>query len=370
VFYLQSLLFQQFKNYASANILLCPQVNCFVGKNGAGKTNILDAIYYLAFTKSFFSGSDQQHINQNGASYFFIEGEITRNSLIEKVRIAVQKGAKKTVHVNHNEHKKLIDHIGLYPLVMIAPNDILLILEGSEERRKFIDGFISQCDKVYLSYLLSYNRVLEQRNKQLKVFWEQRQVDTTLLQTYNEQLIQYGTYLYLKRQEFLKAFIPVFLEFYQTLSANNEQVNIVYQSDLHQTSLAELLAQSEQADLHAQRTTKGIHKDELLFTIHNQALKKLGSQGQQKSFIIALKLAQYEYLKQKTFTKPILLLDDIFEKLDENRLSTLLKMIAHGNFGQLFITDTHYHRLKDVFDPMTQVPIKYFRVENGSINEI
>jgi DNA replication and repair protein RecF len=366
---LQSLQFEHFKNYTKAALSFGPEVNCFVGKNGAGKTNILDAIYYLSFTKSFFTGSDQQHINQQGASFFYIEGEMARNTLKEKVRIAVQKGSKKTVRVNHNDHKKLIDHIGLYPLVMIAPNDILLILEGSEERRKFLDGFISQCDKTYLASLLSYNRVLEQRNKQLKLFAEQRQVDATLLQTYNEQLIQYGTLIHLKRTEFMAQFIPVFHSFYGTISGNAESVHIDYQSDLLTDSLQDLFNRYEQADLHAQRTTRGIHKDELLFTLNGQPLKKFGSQGQQKSFIISLKLAQYEYLKQQTLTKPILLLDDIFEKLDASRLSTLLSMIAHGDFGQLFITDTHLQRLQDVFETMN-VAVKYFMVENGNIGEI
>jgi DNA replication and repair protein RecF len=370
MFLLQSLHFEHFKNYANESLTLCPQVNCFVGKNGAGKTNLLDAIYYLSFTKSFFSGSDQQHINQNGASYFFIEGMIQRNSLSEKVRIAVLKGAKKTVHVNHNEHPKLIDHIGLYPLVMIAPNDILLILEGSEERRKFLDGFIAQCDKVYLKQLLAYNRILDQRNRQLKIFAEQRQVDIQLLQTYNEQLIQYGTFLFLKRKEFMGKFIPVFRQLYQTISGGSEQVDVGYESDLLENTFNHLLTQYEQSDLFAQRTTKGIHKDELAFTLNGQPLKKFGSQGQQKSFIISLKLAQYAYLKQQTDTKPILLLDDIFEKLDEHRLQTLLGMIAHGDFGQIFITDTHLQRLRDVFETMPQVPVKYFTVENGSINEI
>ncbi len=369
MFLLQSLLFEQFKNYNRGQVLLCKQVNCFVGKNGAGKTNLLDAIYYLSFTKSFFGSNDQQHI-QHEKDYFFIEAEIDRNMLTENVRIAVQRGAKKVVKVNNNEHKKISDHIGLYPLVMIAPNDILLILEGSEERRKFIDGFISQCDKVYLNSLLAYNRVLEQRNKQLKIFAEQRFIDATLLQTYNEQLIQYGTLIYLKRKEFMEQFIPVFQSFYKIISGNNELVNIIYQSDLHDKMLADLLHQQQHNDLAAQRTTKGIHKDELAFMIDDQFLKRFGSQGQQKSFIIALKLAQYNYLKQQTATKPVLLLDDIFEKLDEQRLSTLLNMIAQGDFGQIFITDTHLQRLKDVFTPMPQVAVKYFAVDNGSINEI
>lgn len=367
---IQSLRFEHFKNYSQGAISLCNQVNCFVGKNGAGKTNVLDAVYYLSFTKSFFNGADQQHIQQNSADYFFIEGAFKRNELEESVRIAVQRGAKKSVRVNNNEHKKLSDHIGLYPLVMIAPNDIMLIHEGSEERRKFMDGFIAQFDKLYLSDLLSYNRVLEQRNKQLKLFAEQQYMDSTLLQTYNEQLIRYGTSIYLKRAAFMEQFIPVFRSFYATISNGNETVNLEYETDVHTQSLDELFHETERTDLAAQRTTKGIHKDELVFTLNHQPLKKFGSQGQQKSFIISLKLAQYEYLKQKTMTKPLLLLDDIFEKLDEHRLNTLLSMIAHGDFGQLFITDTHLQRLQEVFERMPQVLVKYFVVDNGSINEI
>ncbi|MES2559241.1 MAG: DNA replication and repair protein RecF [Bacteroidota bacterium] len=367
---IQSLRFAHFKNYAQGAVSLCPQVNCFTGKNGAGKTNILDAVYYLSFTKSFLNGSDQQHIQQNSTDYFFIEASFLRNELEEHVRIAVQRGAKKSVQVNNNEHKKLSDHIGLYPLVMIAPNDIMLIHESSEERRKFMDGFIAQFDKIYLADLLAYNRVLEQRNKQLKLFAEQQYMDATLLQTYNEQLIRYGTSIYLKRTAFMEQFIPVFRSFYATISNANETVDLTYETDLHTKSMNELLQATEQNDLAAQRTTKGIHKDELVFTLNNQPLKKFGSQGQQKSFIISLKLAQYDYLKQKTMTKPLLLLDDIFEKLDEHRLNTLLSMIAHGDFGQLFITDTHLQRLQEVFQQMPQVMVKYFVVDNGSINEI
>lgn len=367
---IQSLRFEHFKNYSHGALSLCHQVNCFVGKNGAGKTNVLDAVYYLSFTKSFLNGADQQHIQQNSADYFFIEGSFNRNELEESVRIVVQRGAKKSVRVNNNEHKKLSDHIGLYPLVMIAPNDIMLIHEGSEERRKFMDGFIAQFDKLYLSDLLSYNRVLEQRNKQLKLFAEQQYIDSTLLQTYNEQLIRYGTSIYLKRAAFMEQFIPVFRSFYATISNGNETVNLEYETELHTQSLDEILRATERNDLAAQRTTKGIHKDELIFTLNGQPLKKFGSQGQQKSFIISLKLAQYEYLKQQTLTKPLLLLDDIFEKLDEHRLNTLLSMIAHGDFGQLFITDTHLQRLQEVFNKMPQVSVKYFAVDNGSINEI
>ena len=233
-----------------------------------------------------------------------------------------------------------------------------------------MDGFLSQFDKEYLTDLLSYNRVLEQRNKQLKEYAQQGYIDKVLLQTYNEQLIRYGIPIYLKRNQFMESFVPVFRNFYHILSGGNEEVNVVYETDLHDHHLDALLRNSERNDFAAQRTTKGIHKDELLFTIRNYPLKKYGSQGQQKSFIIALKLAQYAYLNQQTGIKPLLLLDDIFEKLDELRLNTLLQMIAQGDFGQIWITDTHLPRLKEVFEKMPQVPVKYFNVDNGNINEI
>jgi len=371
MFFIDTIRFEHFKNYESANFSLCPQVNCFVGNNGAGKTNVLDAIYYASFTKSFFTNSDQQQINQiTGSNFFSIEALVDRNQLKENVRITYQHGLKKTVKVNNNEHKKMSDHIGLYPLVMIAPIDILLILEGSEERRKFMDGFISQFDKEYLNQLMSYNRVMEQRNRQLKIFAEQQQVDNTLLQTYNEQLIDYGTFVYIKRKHFMEQFTAVFKSVYKLISGALEEVDLIYQSTLHLQSMDELLRENQQYDLLVQRTTKGIHKDDLQFRLNHDLLKKFGSQGQQKSFIIALKLAQYNYLKNKTGTKPLLLLDDIFEKLDEQRLSALLSMIAQEDFGQLFITDTHLQRLQEVFKRIPQVMVKYFLVDNGTINEI
>jgi DNA replication and repair protein RecF len=253
---------------------------------------------------------------------------------------------------------------------MITPNDIMLIHEGSEERRKFLDGMISQMDKVYLNDLLLYNRVLDQRNRQLKRFAEMHDFDRMLLDTFNEQLIRFGQAIHEKRQKFLQAFIPVFRKFHTNISSSKDEVNLVYESALNEQPFAELIAQQEHADLAAQRTTRGIHKDDLELLIGGLPLRKFGSQGQQKSFIISLKLAQYEYLKEQTGMKPLLLLDDIFEKLDETRLQQLLTMIAEDSFGQIFITDTHVKRLREVFERMPQVQVTYFLTENGIINEI
>ncbi len=367
--YLKFLQLTQFKNYNQVRLDLSPEVNCFVGSNGAGKTNLLDAIYYLSFTKSFFNTIDQQNI-LHGHEFFSIEGDFIKGEIDEKVRIAVQRGEKKSVKVNNNEYRKFSDHIGSYPAVIITPNDTMLIHEGGEERRKFLDGMIAQMDKVYLNDLLIYNRVLENRNKQLKLFAEMHTFDITLLESLNEQLIRFGNSIYEKRKYFLESFIPVFRKYYQDISSSHETVDLIYESHLHKNDLEQLLDENENADLAAQRTTKGIHKDELEFMIGDFPLKKFGSQGQQKSFIISLKLAQYEYLKEKTGIKPLLLLDDIFEKLDELRLNKLLTMIAHDAFGQIFITDTHFDRLKNVFDEMKKVQVKYFSVQNGLISEI
>jgi DNA replication and repair protein RecF len=370
MFWISKFHIKHFKNHSNSLLSFYPEVNCLVGNNGAGKTNILDAIYHIAFTKSFLGGSDQEHIQLNQSDFYVLDAAVKKENTTESVQIIVKKGAKKIVKVNNNEHERLSDHIGLYPMLMIAPNDILLILEGSEERRKFIDGFIAQCDKQYLRDVLAYNRMLEQRNKQLALFAENHYTDYTLLQTYNQQLATYGTSIYQKRNEFIQTFVPLFQSFYQTISLSNENVNIQYQSQLHQQTFNTLLEHNERYDLAAKRTTQGVHKDELLFEIDDKPLKKIGSQGQQKSFIIALKFAQYAYLYNKTNIKPILLLDDIFEKLDEQRLNTLLKMIAKGDFGQIFITDTHYRRLKQVFEALPTVSVKYFNVSDGIINEI
>lgn len=366
--FLKTLRLQQFKNYESANIRLNEQVNCFTGRNGTGKTNLLDAIYYLAFTKSYFNPLDAQNI-QHQTDYMSVVGEFDRNGLSEKVVLHYQKG-KKSVKVNNNELKKFSEHIGTIPLVIITPNDIMLLHEGSEERRKFLDGMISQLDKSYLSELILYNRTIEQRNNYLRLAAEQQIFNPTLLETFNELLVKHGEPLFQKRQAFLETFIPVFNQFYKKIAQSPEDVHINYLSDLHKNRLADLLQKHQSADIAAQRTTKGLHKDELEFLLNNYPIKKIGSQGQQKSFIIALKLAQYIYLKQHTGIKPLLLLDDIFEKLDEHRLNMLLQMIAHDEFGQLFITDTHINRLQEVFRQMPHVSVSYFTTQNGGITNL
>ncbi len=354
-----------FKNYNLANFDFSKQVNCIFGANGAGKTNILDAIYYLSLTKSYFNSQDHQNIKHDNA-FFSIDGTFVKDRIEETVKVLVQVGKKKSIQTNNNEYQKLSEHIGQIPITIITPNDIYLINEGSEERRKFLDAFISQFDKNYLNNILVYNRILDQRNKMLKDFSENRFFDSNLIDSYNQVLCNSGKIILETRTAFLKSFIRIFKQYYKTISCSNEEVDIEYVTNIDRgIAFIENFIQSEQEDLRAMRTSKGIHKDDLIFTIDGLPIKKYGSQGQQKSFIIALKLAQFEYLKNHNSYIPLLLLDDIFEKIDEQRLDTLLNMISNKNFGQIFITDTHEDRLRNVFKTMTHVDVSFFEIKKG-----
>ncbi len=363
--YLQNLRLYNFKNYVAAKFEYSKQINCFTGLNGSGKTNVLDAIYYLCFTKSYFQNQDAINIltDQNEMS---INGMFYKNDNIENIQLIIQKGSKKKLKVNNNEYPKLSAHIGEFPLVIIAPNDIYLIHEGSEERRKFIDSFISQFDKEYLYQLMQYNKALVQRNTLLKRFYDLQYFDDSLIASYNEKLISFGTFIFEKRKAFMLDFESFFLKYYNQISLQSDAISLKYESQLLNENLSDLLIQNINNDKAAQRTTKGIHKDDLLFEINNFPLKRMGSQGQQKSFIIALKLAQYEYLFNKTGIKPLLLLDDIFEKLDNNRLAIILTMIAEDNFGQIFISDTDKKRLEAMFKNLS-AEIKYFEINKGNL---
>ncbi|MDP1727626.1 MAG: DNA replication/repair protein RecF [Bacteroidota bacterium] len=363
--YLQQVKLLHFKNYKQAQFRFNPQLNCLVGKNGAGKTNVLDAIYYLAFTRSYFNPVDQQHI-LFGETFFTIDADLVKNEISENIRLVLQKGSKKSLQVNNNEVPRFADYIGTLPAVMIAPGDINLIYEGSEDRRKFVDMIISQTDHVYLNELMQYNRVLDQRNKLLKDFNEHRYVNRDLLETYNAQLSKSGTCIYEKRVQFLKLFTPLFSKYYQMIAGTYEHVGLAFESDLDKISYPQILVACEPSDFDLLRTTRGIHRDDLVFMINEMPLKKFGSQGQQKSFIIALKLAQFDYLLETKGEKPILLIDDIFEKLDSERLSKLLSLIAIGHFGQIFITDTQAERLHEVIEKL-DTPVSYFEISNGEL---
>lgn len=365
--HLKSLNLIQFKNIEEAEIELAEKVNCFLGNNGAGKTTVLDAIYYLAFCKSYFNPIDSQNINHE-KDFFVIDGMVHLNGEEEKIFCGVKRAEKKRFKRNQKEYDRLADHIGVLPLVMIAPSDTDLIREGSEVRRKFMDGIISQYDKSYLDTLLQYNRQLAQRNALLKHFWSQNRFDETSIEVFDEQLHALGTELHKKRTGFLETYMPIFSEFYQMISGGAEEVHIAYNSQLNDSSLLDLLKEARQKDYRVQYTTKGIHKDDLVFEIGSHPLKKFGSQGQQKSFVIALRLAQFDYLKDIKEKKPMLLLDDIFDKLDDKRVAALMKLVSEDHFGQIFITDANEHRVPDLFKD-EKIPIKKFLVSEGKVSE-
>ncbi len=358
-----------FKNYTEASVDLNPSINCFLGNNGEGKTNILDAIYYLSYTKGYFNAIDSQNI-KFGEPFFVSQGEFHLNDEKATVYCGVKKGAKKQFKFNKKNYTKLAEHIGKFPVVIITPYDSNLILEGSDTRRKFLDSLISQFNKNYLEHLIAYNKLLTNRNATLKQMAERQQFNADLLSVIDIQLVEKGNYVHQERQLFLKEFIPVFNQFYAEISNQNETVDLIYNSALNETSFETLLKESINKDRMLTYTSKGIHKDDLDFKIkQDYSLKKFASQGQQKSFLIALKLAQFEYIKQKKGFSPILLLDDIFDKLDENRVNYILQMIAKNKLGQTFITDTSLSKTPEILDKLN-VEYKAFEVKKGVVNTI
>ncbi|MDB5018072.1 MAG: recF [Mucilaginibacter sp.] len=364
--YLQQLSIINFKNYAEAGLTFSDGVNVFTGNNGAGKTNLLDAIHYLSLCKSYFNPIDTQQIKQ-GADFFIITGNFNKNEQQEAIACSVKRNQKKQFKRNKKDYQRLADHIGLFPLVMVSPYDISIIIEGSEERRKFIDNVISQTDNSYLDELIIYNKVLGNRNALLKLIADTGRYDPNLLEVLDEQLTGSGNRIFEKRKAFMERFTEIFNKHYRFLSDNVEQVELIYESQLLQQDFTVLLKKNIERDRALERTTTGIHKDDLLFAIHGMPMKKFGSQGQQKSFLIALKLAQYSFLNLQKGFKPILLLDDIFDKLDDQRVTKLMQMISNHDFGQVFITDTNVSRVKNIFNEIG-VHIKLFKVTGGEID--
>lgn len=363
--WLKNLTLLNFKNYNTADLNFSKTVNAFVGNNGAGKTNLLDAIHYLCLCKSYFNPIDSQQI-KTGEELFLVQGDFDRDDKKEKISCGLKRNQKKSFKRNKKEYDKLADHIGLFPVVMISPYDINLIMDGSEERRRFIDNVISQTDSRYLDQLITYNKHLLNRNSLLKQVAATRTLDVALLQILDEQLIVSGNAIFEKRKQFLLDFIPLFDQHYRFLTNDAEQVSLTYQSQLNEQTFENLLAQSIEKDRILERTTTGIHKDELQFEIAGMPMKKFGSQGQQKSFLIALKLAQYSYLQKFKGFKPLLLLDDIFDKLDTHRIHKLMEMVSHQDFGQIFITDANKARVEAVFKEIN-VEIELFEVIDGGI---
>lgn len=336
-----------YKNFASQNFEFDTKINCFVGANGIGKTNVLDAIYHLSFGKSYFNPVATQNI-RHGEDFFMIEGEFQKEDREETILCSLKKGMKKVIKRNAKVYDKFSDHIGFIPLVIISPADRDLIVEGSETRRKFMDGVISQSDSSYLKSLIHYNKILAQRNSLLKYFAVNHTFDRTTLSVYNEQLQGYAMGIFTKRLAFLEAFIPIFKEQYLSISGGRETVDLTYQSQLLEQDLLTLLEENLEKDRTLQYTGAGTHKDDLIFEIAGHPIKKFGSQGQQKSFLIALKLAQFHFIKKQAGTTPLLLLDDIFDKLDENRVAHIIRLVDEANFGQIFLSDTHADRTENI----------------------
>lgn len=363
--FLKTLQLYNFKNYSENFFSFSDNINCFIGDNGEGKTNILDAIHYLAFTKSYFNTLDNQNIKHN-QDYFAIHGKFQSDSdYIMDVSCIQKRNSKKQFKANGKEYERFADHIGILPLVMVSPYDNDLINEGSETRRKYLNSVISQFDRFYLEDLINYNKALLQRNALLKLFSEKNYFDKASLDIYVELIAEPARRIYDKRKEFLKGFIPVFRDYFKFLSNNKEMVDIVYYSDLSDRSLSDLFAENLEKDKALRYTTSGVHKDDLEFIMEGLPVKKFGSQGQQKSFLIALKLAQFEYIKIIKGFKPILLFDDIFDKLDFKRVSQLINLVGSHNFGQVFITDTQPERIDMLFSESNQDHLIY-RVVNGS----
>ena len=336
-----------YKNFSEIAFELDSKINCFVGKNGIGKTNILDAIYHLANGKSYFNPLAVQNI-KHGEDFFVVDGEFEKKERSEQILCSLKKGQKKILKRNGKVYEKFSDHIGFIPLVIISPADSDLIIEGSETRRKFIDTVISQLDSSYLQKLIQYQKIISQRNALLKYFALNHVFENDTLSIYNEQLNTLGQFIFEKRKKFLVDFIPIFNNYHHEITNSAETVQLVYQSDLFENDTLTLLEENISKDRALHYTSVGVHKDDLSFEIDNYPIKKFGSQGQQKSFLIALKLAQFDFVKKQSGEKPILLFDDIFDKLDEFRVGKIIEMVNNEEFGQLFISDTHPERTENI----------------------
>ena len=358
--HLKTLSLVNFKNYEQVDIPLSAKINCFVGENGVGKTNLLDAIHYLSLCKSNLNPVDSQNIRYD-QEFLVVQGVFDRRGKEENIYCGIRKQKKKQFKRNRKEYSKLSEHIGLIPLVMISPVDAILINGGSEERRKFMNGVIAQYSRVYLENLIRYNRALTQRNRLLRDFAVTRSFDREMLEVWDEQLIRYGEPIYEERKRFVNELQPVFNSFYTHVSGDREQVTLTYQAHLQDSEFREGLKASIEKDRIIQYTTFGIHKDDLGMGLGGHSLKKSGSQGQQKTFLVALKLAEFEFIRKLTEIPPILLLDDIFDKFDAGRVKHIMNLVAENQFGQIFITDTNEQRLQEI---LQKIPAdhKVFRI--------
>ncbi|HLN19713.1 MAG TPA: DNA replication/repair protein RecF [Bacteroidales bacterium] len=365
--YLKKLVLTNFKNYESCELGFSPRINCFTGNNGVGKTNILDAIHYLSLTKSFFNNTDSISI-RHGEDYFIIRGSFVVNSSEDEIICSFQRHKSKQLKRNSKEYLKLSDHVGRYPVVMVSPADSALITEGSEERRKFMNKIISQYNPEYLEAVLRYGKALQQRNRLLKDFRRTGKTDTEIISVYDEQLIEYGSFIYSERTRLVNELIPVFQEYYTMISSGRENVKLQYRSHLAENNFRKMLQESLSRDLYVEYTTIGVHKDDLSLEMNGHPVKSLGSQGQQKSYLVALKLAKFVYIRSMAGLSPVLLLDDIFDKFDADRVEKIIKLVSEEMFGQIFITDTHADRLKVIL-ASHNTGYKLFSIEDNTAKE-
>ncbi|MBL7792373.1 MAG: DNA replication and repair protein RecF [Saprospiraceae bacterium] len=353
----------EFKNYHYQQIDCNPRLNCFVGLNGMGKTNLLDAIYYLCMGKSYF-GLNDQYIAYHESPFFRLEGHGEINGHPEKIVVKAPLGQRKTMERNDLAYERLGDHVGLIPVVFAAPDDIQLIHEGSEARRRLLDNTLSQLDQHYLQQLLRYNHLLKQRNAALKQFTDTHTFNPALLAVYDEQLVDPAQYIYKRRSDFMERFLPLLKANHYTISGKREEADCRYESPLQQSLMADLLRQNLDKDRLLGRTTGGIHRDDLQFLLEGQPIKRFASQGQTKSFLLALKLAQYDLMREEKNMLPLLLLDDIFDKLDQERVEHLMQLLLEGPYGQLFVSDTHPDRIAAIAARMG-VPFFNYYIEKG-----
>lgn len=345
--FLKEIKLVNFKNYTESSFSFQAGINAIHGRNGIGKTNLLDAIHYLSLCKSYYSASDQQNIRHD-APFFALHGFFQEEGIdgLTQVSCIQKRNTRKVFKINQKEYERLADHIGKFPSVMISPYDQDYIQGGSELRRKYFDSVISQYDHSYLDSLIQYNKILLQRNAVLKQAYERAVLDPSALEVWDDRLVAYGKAIHETRREFVRLFMPVFLSYYQSLSDEEEKADIQYESQLEESDFAQLLRDQLQRDFHAAHTTCGVHKDDFHFLLNGYHVRKFGSQGQQKTFLIALKLAQFDYLKMLKGQSPLLLLDDVFDKLDYRRINCLVNLVSQSNFGQVFMTDTQRDRLE------------------------
>jgi len=364
--YLQSLSLVNFKNIEAAEIAFSPGINCFVGNNGVGKTNLLDAIHYLCLCKSYFNPVDTQNIRHD-QEFAVIQGLFLNKKKTEEIFCSIHHNRNKIFRRNKKEYERLAQHIGSFPVVMISPEDVSLILEGSEERRKFLNSVISQYDKSYLEDIIHYNKLLAQRNKILKDFIAVRKYDEDILKVYDEQMLPLAENIHKQRIGYMEKMIPIFQKYYHGIVPEHEEVDLQYQSQLNNHDFLTLMKSSREKDRFMQYTTQGIHKDDLVLKLNGYPLKKTGSQGQQKTFLVTLKLAMFDFIKEMNRCKPILLLDDVFDKFDETRVRQIIRLVSDDHFGQIFISHTDETKMQSILEEM-HTDFKLFHIQNGKLS--